>query len=259
VIGQPLPHWSAGILDIHQISTGRGNAAFFRFPDGTTMIVDAGAAGDGMTLPDAEPRPNATRTPGAWIARYITRMMAPDPARIDYAVITHFHTDHMGQVTRDSKTSADGKYKLTGITEVDDAIPIGMIIDRGTSYMPPPDDATMKNYRAFIGARGLKAETIRVGAADQIALQHQPQAFKNFEIRNVAADGWVWSGEGDGERAIFPNLETIPAEDRPSENMCSIGLRIRYGRSAISPAATCRECRTPARRNGIRWRRRWRR
>ena len=234
VVGQPLPHWSAGMLDIHQISTGRGNAAFFRFPDGTTMIVDAGAAGDGMTLPDAEPRPNATRTPGAWIARYIERMMAPDPPRIDYAVITHFHADHMGQVTRDSKTSANGKYKLTGITEVGDSIPIGTIIDRGTSYLPPPDDATMKNYHAFIDdqrqSRGLKAETIRVGAADQIALQHQPEALKNFEVRNVAADGRVWSGEGDGVRAIFPPLESIAAEDRPSENMCSIGLRIRYGR-----------------------------
>ncbi|HEX7140458.1 MAG TPA: hypothetical protein VF219_21585, partial [Vicinamibacterales bacterium] len=84
-----LPPWTRGTLDIHQISTGRGNAAFFVFPDGTTMLVDAGAAGDG--IPDTDPRPNATRSPGGWIVRYIERPMVPQPARLDYAVLTHFH------------------------------------------------------------------------------------------------------------------------------------------------------------------------
>jgi beta-lactamase superfamily II metal-dependent hydrolase len=224
-IAAPLPPWSRGMLDIHQISTGRGNSAFFVFPDGTTMLVD-----------DTDPRPNATRTAGGWIARYIEQMMAPRPARLDYAVITHFHADHMGQVTASSASSKSGKYKLTGITEVGDAIPIGTLIDRGMSYMPPPmNDATIQNYRAFIGeqqqSHGLKAETIRVGASDQITLRRERDAFPNFEVRNVAADGEVWTGEGSGARAIFPPLASIAvADDKPSENMCSIGLRIRYGK-----------------------------
>ena len=29
-----LPEWQAGYLDIHQISTGRGNAAYLIFPTG---------------------------------------------------------------------------------------------------------------------------------------------------------------------------------------------------------------------------------
>lgn len=41
-VGAPLPDWEDGILDIHHISTGRGDAAFMIFPDGTTMLVDAG-------------------------------------------------------------------------------------------------------------------------------------------------------------------------------------------------------------------------
>ena len=28
-----LPEWQAGYLDIHQISTGRGNAAYLIFPE----------------------------------------------------------------------------------------------------------------------------------------------------------------------------------------------------------------------------------
>src|SRR5215510_15453233 len=149
-VGKPLPAWSRGMLDIHQISTGRGNSALFILPDGTTMLVDAGAAGDGTRMADAEPRPDGSRTPGGWIVHYIERAMAPARGHLDYAVLTHFHADHMGQVTPTSPTSKSGAFKLTGITEVGERIAIDTIIDRGTSYLPPPDDETMKNYRAFL-------------------------------------------------------------------------------------------------------------
>lgn len=228
---EPLPPWSRGMLDIHQISTGRGNAAFFRFPDGTTLLVDAGAAANGMELAYAEPRPNATRTPGAWIARYVTNAMAPEAPRLDYALITHFHPDHMGGVTAASAASKSGAFKLTGITEVGELIPIGTLIDRGTAFLPPPEDAMWKNYIAFIADRQVKHETIRVGRADQIGLRYDAAAFPSFEIRNVAANGIVWTGRGMETRKIFPPLESIAAaEDKPTENMCSIGLRIRYGK-----------------------------
>jgi len=42
-----FPPWTQGHLDIHQISTGRGNAALVILPDGTTLLVDAG---DGSRL-----------------------------------------------------------------------------------------------------------------------------------------------------------------------------------------------------------------
>lgn len=45
-VGDVLPAWAAGTLDIHQIVTGRGNSAFMMFPDGTTLLLDAGDAGD---------------------------------------------------------------------------------------------------------------------------------------------------------------------------------------------------------------------
>lgn len=240
-VGGTLPPWTRGTLDIHQISTGRGNSALIVFPDGTTMLVDAGAAGDGMTLADAEPRPNASRTAGGWIAQYVEAALAPlaqgaAAARLDYVVLTHFHADHIGQVTSSSASSAaGGAYKLTGITEVGDRIPIGTLIDRGHDYLPPPaGDATFQNYRAFLDAqqrsRGMKVERIRVGRADQIVLQHDRAAFPSVEVRNVAANGDVWSGEGDRVTRVFPPLDTLSAQDTPSENMCSIGLRIRDGR-----------------------------
>jgi len=230
-VGKPLPAWSRGTLDIHQISTGRGNSAFLRLPDGTTMLVDAGA--DAGRTEAAEPRPDATRTPGGWIVRYIERAMAPGAPRLDYALITHFHPDHMGQVAPSSADSKSGAFKLTGIAEVGERIPIGTLIDRGTTYLPPPDDAMWKNYRAFVAeqqAHGLKNEPLRVGRADQIVLLHDRAAFPAFEVRNVSGNGVVWTGTGEATQTIFPPLDTLAREDKPTENMCSIGIRIRYGK-----------------------------
>src|SRR5437870_260345 len=70
-VGDVLSRWTPGTIDIHHIATGRGNSTLFILPDGTSLLVDAGAAGDG--IPDTSPHPDASRTPGAWIARYVRR------------------------------------------------------------------------------------------------------------------------------------------------------------------------------------------
>ena len=108
------------------------------------------------------------------------------------------------------------------------------MIDRGHDYLRPPDtDPTFTRYRAFLDAaraHGATYEPIRVGRADQIVLRRDRAAFPSVDVRNVAANGEVWTGEDDATAHIFPPLDTLSAEDRPSENMCSIGLRLRYGR-----------------------------
>lgn len=111
-VGGPLPSWTAGTLDIHQIHTGRGNAAFMVFPDGTTLLLDAGAVPNRTGLEIGPQRPNASRTPVEWIAGYI-RLFGPHrPAKLDYAVVTHYHDDHMG-----------------ALPQLASLIPIGMLID----------------------------------------------------------------------------------------------------------------------------------
>ena len=63
IVGQALPKWTPGTLDIHHINTGRGNAALLVLPDGTTLLVDAG---DGGNPPPrgTPPRPDASRPTG---------------------------------------------------------------------------------------------------------------------------------------------------------------------------------------------------
>ena len=93
--GEALPPWSPGTLDIHRISTGKGDAVLYVFPDGTTMLADPGATGREGPRVTAQ-RPNASRTPGEWVVRYI-RHVLPEAA-LDYALLTHFHGDHMGEL-----------------------------------------------------------------------------------------------------------------------------------------------------------------
>ncbi len=101
IAGREITPWQPGMLEIHQISSGRGNSALYIFPDGTTMLVDAGehARKTPKHTPD---RPDGTRPAGEWIARYIRHALrhTQQPA-LDYALLTHFHADHIGDVAEE--------------------------------------------------------------------------------------------------------------------------------------------------------------
>ena len=233
-----LPPWSPGTLDLHQISTGEGNAALFVLPDSTTLLVDAGDAGG--RVPGAPPVPDCSRRAGEWIARYVLHMLAGSPSpRLDYALLTHFHSDHMGSAGPEAPRSPAGGYGLSGITDVAEGLPIGTLIDRGWpdySYPAPLTGAgiaAMDNYLAFLlwqrEHRGLTVERARPGAADQVRLLRDPEIYPGFEVRVVAVNGEVWTGDGAATERRFPALAGVPRADRPGENMCSIALQMRYG------------------------------
>lgn len=232
-VGEALPAWTPGTLDIHQIVTGRGNAAFMMFPDGTTLLLDAGDAGD-----TENDRLHPSDTPAEWIARYIRHMAGTD-ARLDYAVITHFHGDHMGAITGTEPLSASGTYRLRGITDLVDRLPISRIMDRGWpdyQYLPPPaSDRTFANYRQFVAQSTAAGRFTMMGAsagsASQITQVRKPNPTVPFEVRIVAVNDRQWTGKGNESKVRFPALDSIPLrEDWPDENMCSIAMRISFGK-----------------------------
>ncbi len=235
-VGQTLPPWSPGVLDIHYINTGKGDSAFLVLPDGTTLLIDAGHT---LRPPPrvTPPRPDDSRTPAEWIARYIKHMLQGRESQIDYALLTHFHSDHMGEIGPDTKTSASGQYKLAAIAEVAERVPIRKMLDRGWpdyNYPVPLDNEMVRNYRAFLKwqseNKGLKAERFQPGRNDQITLLHEPDKYPQFEVRNISANGEIWTGTGTATAKHFPPLEDLPKRDWPSENMCSIALRLSYGK-----------------------------
>ncbi len=214
--GEIFPKWTPGTLDIHHINTGRGNATFFQLPDGTTLLVDAG---DGGSLPPrgTPPRPNASRPPGEWIARYVQAMGA---LAIDYGCITHFHSDHMN-----------------AMVDVASRVPIRNMLDRGwPDYAFPAADHRefsepgFARYRQLVTSGKVEAMRLQPGRSDQIVLVRDPKPYPQFEVRNIAANGEVWTGDATGAvRRVFPDLAALPREDWPTENMSSLAIRLRYG------------------------------
>ena len=233
-VGAVLPPWTPGTLDIHQIATGRGNAAFMVFPDGTTMAYDAGDSGETAGAPA---KPDATSSAGQVIARYIAHMLAGQAQRLDYAVLSHLHADHIGRIAGKEPASAYGNYKLSGISEVAETLPIGTLIDRGWpdyAYLTPASDAMFTNYKQFVAAQVSARKTIAraatAGSTTDIVPVRGAKSSAPFEVRVIGVNDRVWTGQGNDTAVRFPALNTITvAEDRPTENMCSVSLRIRYG------------------------------
>ena len=246
-----LPAWTEGYLDIHHISTGRGNATFFVLPDGTTMLIDAGEADPEFAksvapLKAFPPLPDGEHSAGYWIANYI-RQFAPAgrPAKLDYALTTHFHTDHMGTITTNKPMSRTGAYRLAGITEVADLLPIGTLIDRaapaydypvdlrkcaGSGGLPKSDGLSLANYLSFADYRLNHGQTVvglAPGALDQIKLQ-RPDAYPTFHIRNVASSGIIWTGARNETHYYIP--KGTVTDCRFDENPFSNVLTISYGR-----------------------------
>jgi beta-lactamase superfamily II metal-dependent hydrolase len=235
-IGDLLPLWTEGCLDIHHINTGKGEATFFMLPDGTTLLVDAGATARPKPRV-TDPKPDGSRTPGEWISRYILHFLQNQPEKkLNYVLLTHFHDDHIGETYSGLKTSKDGNFILTGITEVGTAIPFDKIVDRNwPAYdCPKPLRAGyIDNYIRFVKwnteYKGVQAEKFRVGTNNQFTLLHNPKKYPGFEIRNLASNGQVWTGVGNNVRNHFPPLESIPENQYPGENACSSAFRLSYG------------------------------
>lgn len=237
-VGESLSPWEPGMLDIHHISTGRGSCAFLLCPDGTSLMVDAGALQDQPETRkyEIEAKPDSSRRPGEWIARYVQSRMQPTGRdRMDYFVLTHLHEDHMGGISPASPRSSHEDYLLTGISDVAEQVTIGKIIDRAfPSYSYPVglNNPSQKNYRAFLASfqkRGGQVERIHVGSNEQIRLLHEPEKFPSFFIRNLAANGEVWTGRGATTRNLFPPLDQLSPDDYPTENKCSLAIRLSYG------------------------------
>jgi hypothetical protein len=110
------------------------------------------------------------------------------------------------------------------------------MLDRGWpdyNYPRPLDDPMIANYRAFLkwqmANTGMKVERLQPGRNDQIVLLREAGKYPNFEVRNIVANGEVWTGVANGTRQHFPPLQGLSPDEYPSENMCSMAIRLSYG------------------------------
>jgi hypothetical protein len=244
-----LPPWQKGYLDIHHISTGRGNAAFIVFPDGTTMLIDAGDISDShprtTSARNGVRRPDDKRPTHEWIVDYIRQFMPEGrQPNLDYAMITHFHDDHFGEWDEKRQLSAQGGYSLSGITGVGDMIRIGTLIDRGYNFpidlrrkefadKELKDDyhivQSLREYWKFTDYQskknGLIYQQLKPGACDQIILEKEPTLYPNFSVRNISVNGQVWTGYADND-----HISVFKEGQYPGENPLSTCIKISYGK-----------------------------
>lgn len=249
--GDPMPAWQEGMLDIHHINTGRGSAAFVRMPDGTSMLIDAGELSPldarTHTARNATPKPDSSRKPFEWLVDYI-QMAAPDMKQLDYALLTHFHDDHFGAWYPVAPRSKSGKFQLTGIAGLGDRIRIGTLIDRAAPDYNYPYDMrqssekngggeiqfgqTMDNYFRFIEekqAKGMKLEGLKAGSRSQIVPRYKKDAYPDFVVQNIKANGRCWTGHDTSTISLFPQYRAWDKRSWPDENSLSLALLIHYG------------------------------
>lgn len=252
VVGKALPAWREGYLDLHHINTGRGNAAYFIFPDSTTMLFDAGEEDPTeprtMSARNSTIHPNASMRPYEWIYQYIKNVTPFANLHLDYAAISHFHEDHLGGWYAGAPQSNQGNYVLSGITGVGELLPIRRLLDRGyPSYdFPVPFEKiisrmnaqgskynkSMQNYFQFVKTKtqsGTVVERFKAGVKSQITLQHDAKLFPQFYVQQVKANGDIWTGKDSSTYQYFPPIDTANAKTWPDENSLSLVFTIHYG------------------------------
>ena len=267
-VGQVLPAWQEGYLDIHSINGGRGEAFYYIFPDGTTMLCDAAGApptekytysGSSQGIPS---KPSVNYNSGAVIVEYI-KHFAPSVAngRLDYFMTSHYHGDHIGSWRSEyatlgwtaynkegEKVSAvnlsDGGFLLNGVAEVGLSIPFDKVLDRGDWSSRPSedfyDDGGQKRYKLYTNyldyaarKQGTVRETLKIGHTDQIVLKHDPAKYSTFSVRTIASGGDIWTGTGtDVNTGYVPSTEECKANHTAwaiNENIFSNVFLLKYG------------------------------
>lgn len=239
--GEQLAAWQQGYMDIHHISTGRGDCTFMILPDGTTMMVDAGDLGSGSYEQEIMARiPYTSRTPGEWIVRYVEKFLKDaglDSKHLDYLLVTHFHSDHIGCKSNYSIPSINGEYHMSGVSYVGNFLNVDELIDRNwPNYdFPYPgvlDNAMMINYRAYLKDRvegqKLPVNVFEVGTDAQFVLKNAPQDYQDFKIYNIYSNGNLWDRESNTLSFLYPNNASQDALS--NENLHSTVINVQYGK-----------------------------
>ena len=240
--GTHLTGWKKGDLDIHCINTGRGESMFYVFPDGTTMMVDA--AGSLLKkhkhMPTA-PKPDSTVSTGSVIIDYV-RHFAPrgHADTIDYFVLSHFHTDHMGDVNQSLPRHPEGGFLMSSICEVGSTIPYKRLITRGDPTEVKTSNCTREenlcNFMSFVDwsakANGTRYEYFDPCSDTQIVPVRGK--VEGFKVHNLAAAGRYRTSPDSKEwttdmpsRAVLDSLGDPGAY--PGENTMSSAFILSYG------------------------------
>jgi len=174
-------------LEVYSIDVEGGQATLIVSPSGQSMLVDAGWPG--YNRRDAD--------------RILAAAKSAGVKKIDYLLVTHFHTDHAG-----------------GVPQLAEKMPIGTFVDHGDSVEHGKDEDVLFNaYKSFRE----KAKHLQVKPGDTIPI-------KGLEVTVVSAGGATLSSPMAG--SFQPNAECGSFQQHEvdqSENAQSVGIVVKYG------------------------------
>jgi beta-lactamase superfamily II metal-dependent hydrolase len=188
----------AKTLDIYFIDVEGGQATLIVTPQRETLLIDTGFAGSAL----------AASTPGATSHASRIAAAARDAGvkQIDYLLITHFHSDHVG-----------------GVAELAQLLPIGTFIDHGSLAERERNAPAMSLFNAYAALRD-KGRHIEPSPGDRLPL-------KAVEVTVVSSAAQTLAkplGSSSGSNTAC-DMSARPAADA-GENARSTGVVVRWGK-----------------------------
>ena len=174
-------------LEVYFIDVEGGQATLVVSPGGESMLVDTGWSGNNHR--DAN--------------RILAAAKAAGVKRIDYLLITHYHTDHVG-----------------GVPQLAEKMPIRNFVDHGANTEAGKQAEVLFNAYSDFRSKGTH---IQVKPGDTIPV-------KGIEVRVLASGGDAVTAPLPG--AGQPNPECSSFQQRAadtSENARSVGVLITFG------------------------------
>jgi competence protein ComEC len=182
-----LPARAAKTLDIYFIDVEGGQATLIVSPSGQSLLVDTG-------WPDYN---------GRDADRILAAAKLAGVKQIDYLLVTHYHTDHVG-----------------GVPQLAERIPILNFIDHGPSVETGKDADDL--FHAY--------ERMRAKGKHILAKPGEKIPMRGLDVTILTAAGNEISKPLPGAGAPNPACSAAALKEKdPSENAQSVGILVRFG------------------------------
>jgi beta-lactamase superfamily II metal-dependent hydrolase len=183
--------WRPGTLEIHHLDIGEGDSTLIVSPAGRSLLVDAGE-------PIGNYGAGAPKEAAAILE--VLGCMA-----VDYVLITHFHSDHIGLVGQDGLWALVNTFGLK----------VGTMLHRDYPDYLGQTSTTMSGWRTYLAGAGKEAlhPALAVSGTSQVDLG------PGITFRIIALDGDGQLDEGTFSSAANP----------PNENDYSVASVMKFG------------------------------